>query len=152
MKKEKTNIESALAEKIATAASFHGHLGPFLVIGVRMGILAKRILNVDMEHSEMQAAVNLPFLTPYSCILDGIQATTKCTIGNQKLKFTNSPNILAKFALPNKKEISIVLNPAVYEKLNSQLSKRNSSKEMERFALQIASIHEEDLFEIRKDF
>jgi hypothetical protein len=59
---------------------------------------------------------------------------------------------VAKFALPNKKEITIVLNPAVYEKLKSQLSKGSSSEETERLALQIASMHEEDLFEIRKDF
>jgi len=146
------HYKGIFAEEIRNAEKLHGHLGPFLVIGVRMAILAKKILNIDLEHNEMQAAVNLPFLTPYSCILDGIQATTKCTIGNQKLKFTDSPDIVAKFALPNKKEITIVLNPAVYEKLKSQLSKGSSSEETERLALQIASMHEEDLFEIRKDF
>lgn len=152
MKTIKLDGKSKLAEKIATAADFHGHLGPFLVIGVRMAMLARKILDIDFGHNNMEATVKLPLLTPYSCILDGIQATTKCTIGNQKLKFTDSPDITAKFTLLSKREVIIALNSAVYEKLNSQLSRKSSLKEVERLALQIASISEEDLFEIRKDF
>jgi hypothetical protein len=36
------------------------------------------------------ARAKLPLSTPFSCILDGIQATTQCTIGNQKLRIKNS--------------------------------------------------------------
>lgn len=29
------------------AVRFHGHMGPFLVLGFKMGFLAKKILNCD---------------------------------------------------------------------------------------------------------
>ena len=38
-------ININLKKLIEKAADFHGHLGPFLVIGVKMGILAKTNLD-----------------------------------------------------------------------------------------------------------
>jgi len=72
---------------IENAAKLHGHLGPFLVIGVRMGDSAKRHLDLDDKSDRgLQASIKTPLSTPFSCVIDGIQATTSCTVGNQKLK------------------------------------------------------------------
>jgi formylmethanofuran dehydrogenase subunit E len=91
MKARKSKISSELASLIKKAAGFHGHLGPFLVIGVRMGSLAKKILNVNAgENNKFRVTARLPLLTPFSCVIDGIQATTQCTVGNQKLRIENS--------------------------------------------------------------
>jgi formylmethanofuran dehydrogenase subunit E len=86
MKAIKSKTSSELTSLIKKAADLHGHLGPFLVIGVRMGSLAKKILNANAEeNNEFRVTARLPLLTPFTCIIDGIQATTQCTVGNQKL-------------------------------------------------------------------
>jgi len=147
-------VESTLAEKIAGAVDFHGHLGPFLVIGVRMGIIGIREIGLrDNNYGKLRVTAHLKYSIPISCTLDGLQATTKCTIGNQKLKLIDSPNIAAKFTLPNGKEVTIEINSITYNKLKSQLlSEKNSPKEVEHLAQLIASMPEEDLFIIRKNF
>lgn len=46
---------------IENAAKLHGHLGPFLVIGVRMGDLAKRHLEVDDKSSRrLEVSIKTP--------------------------------------------------------------------------------------------
>ena len=88
--------EEKLTSAIKNAEKLHGHLGPFLVIGVRMGKTVKRILNLNaVEHKELEATAKIPLLTPISCIIDGIQTTTHCTVGNQKLKIENSQKEIA---------------------------------------------------------
>jgi len=146
--------ESLLGEKIANAADFHGHLGPYLVIGVRMGIIGMRELGLRSDNDgKLRVTARLKYSIPVSCIVDGLQVTTKCTIGNQKLKLIDSSDIAAKFTLPSGKEATITVNAATYNKLKSQLlSEKNSSKEVENLAQQIASMSEGDLFIIRRNF
>jgi formylmethanofuran dehydrogenase subunit E len=80
-----------LARVIENAARLHGHLGPFLVVGVRMGTIAKRQLcSSDNELALLSANAKVPLFPPYSCLLDGIQVTTTCTVGNQRLSVENS--------------------------------------------------------------
>ncbi|MGQ9506747.1 MAG: formylmethanofuran dehydrogenase subunit E family protein [Candidatus Bathycorpusculaceae bacterium] len=84
-------LEEKLKLAIKEAEKFHGHLGPFLVLGVRMGETAKKILKITREEDcSLQVAAKVPILTPFSCVLDGIQVSTQCTIGNQRLKIENS--------------------------------------------------------------
>jgi len=62
--------EEKLTSAIKNAEKLHGHLGPFLVIGVRMGKTVKRILNLNTGNkSELEATAKIPLLTPISCIL-----------------------------------------------------------------------------------
>jgi formylmethanofuran dehydrogenase subunit E len=146
--------EPELAEKIAKAVDFHGHLGPFLVIGVRMGIIGMRELGLRSNRDDkLRVTAHLKYSIPISCIVDGLQTTTKCTIGNQKLKLIDSSDIAAEFALHNGKEVTITVNPATCDKLKSQLlPEKKHSKEVERLAWQIASMPEKDLFIIRRNF
>jgi len=147
--------ESTLAKEIANAVAFHGHLGPFLVLGVRMGIIGMRELGLQANDNDGRLRVTafLKYSIPISCTLDGIQVTTKCTMGNQKLKLKDSSNISAKFALHNGKEITVSVNSTVYDKLKSQLlAEKISSKEVGHLAQQIASIPEEDLFITKRNF
>ncbi len=146
--KSKLNAEPmTLIEK---AAEFHGHLGPFLVIGVRMGIIAKRILKPNIkEDKRLQATVKVPLLTPFSCILDGIQTATQCTIGNQKLRIENSKKeITAHFELQNLNRVTRVsVNPKIIKELMSEMSKGLTNEELAR---KIARMPQNHLFKIEK--
>jgi formylmethanofuran dehydrogenase subunit E len=139
-----------LTKLIEKAADFHGHLGPFLVIGVRMGNTAKRILNRNaMQHEKLETIVKIPLLIPFSCILDGIQATTHCTVGNQKLRIENSQKeITVHFELQNSDIIlNVSVNPKIIEELMNKISKGSSNEEL---AQEIASMPENRLFTIGK--
>jgi formylmethanofuran dehydrogenase subunit E len=145
--------ESALEEEIAKAVDFHGHLGPFLVIGVRMGIIGMREIGLKDNDGKLRVVAYLRYAVPISCTLDGLQVTTKCTIGNQKLKLVDSTDIKAKFALPNKKEVTVTVNPDAYDKLKGQLlSEKSSPKKVEHLAQLVASMPEKTLFLIRRNF
>jgi formylmethanofuran dehydrogenase subunit E len=144
---EKKELEASIRD----AVKLHGHLGPFLVIGVRIGTIAKRILNLtgQSENNALQATVKVPMSTPFSCVLDGIQASTKCTIGNQRLKVEDSSQeIAAEFKTKNSKKTLVVsVNPEIVEELESSLSKRTNSRYL---AMKIISAQEKRLFRLRQ--
>jgi len=150
MKTVKLKISEELTSLISKAADFHGHLGPFLVIGVRMGSLAKRILNVNAgESNKLRVIARLPLLTPFSCILDGVQATTQCTVGNRKLRIENSQEkVIVNFEQQDSdKALSIHVNPKILEELENRYSKGASNEEL---AWEIASMPQSKLFIMEK--
>jgi len=124
--------EEKLKIAIKDAEKLHGHLGPFLVIGVRMGKIAERILNTNIGENKLQVTAKIPLLTPLSCILDGIQATTKCTIGNQKLRMENSQKeITVRFELQNSdKTTKVSVNPKIVEELMNKIAEGASNEEL----------------------
>jgi formylmethanofuran dehydrogenase subunit E len=142
--------DTELTTLIEKAAEFHGHLGPFLVIGIRMGNMARRTLKPNVkENKRLQVTVKIPLLTPFSCILDGIQTTTQCTVGNQKLKTENSQKeITAQFELQNSnKAMKVLVNPKIIEELKKEMSEGITNEELAR---KIAHIPENQLFKIEK--
>ena len=142
--------EEKLTSAIKNAEKLHGHLGPFLVIGVRMGKTVKRIPNLNaVEHKELEATAKIPLLTPISCIIDGIQTTTHCTVGNQKLKIENSQKEIAvNFKLQNSnRKLKVLVNPKIVEKLMNRISEGASNEEL---AWEIARMPESQLFTIEK--
>jgi formylmethanofuran dehydrogenase subunit E len=146
--KSKVSSQQELTSAIKDAEKLHGHLGPFLVIGVRMGKIAQKILDINIrENGKLRAYAKIPVLTPFSCILDGIQATTNCTIGNQRLRIENSKKeMIVCFELD--KAISISVNQEAVEKLMNRISKGASNEEL---AWDIAHMAENQLFTIEKE-
>jgi formylmethanofuran dehydrogenase subunit E len=143
--------EKELKASIKEAVKLHGHLGPFLIIGVRMGIIANRVLNPagHKRRGALQATVKVPLSTPFSCVLDGIQASTKCTIGNQRLTVQDSPQeITAKFKVKDsKKTLVISTNPEILRELKSSLSKGTSNKYL---TTKMTSAAENRLFRLQR--
>lgn len=89
---------SSLLER---AAKFHGHLGPYLVLGLRMGVLAKNTLNVNPF--EIRAEIHTEKRKPRSCIVDGIQFTSGCTLGKGNIELLESEEIFGVFFKKNRK-------------------------------------------------
>jgi formylmethanofuran dehydrogenase subunit E len=136
-------------EIVEQAAYFHGHLGPFLMIGVRMGLTGLKGLDACTNEG-LCITVSLPFRVPFSCIIDGIQVTTKCTVGNQKLLIRDSEKIQAEFRRKDKKKrIVISLKDSALEELRTQLRQEGTTDEQVRqIALKIAATPESNLFTI----
>ena len=132
---------------INAARKLHGHLGPFLVIGVRMGEAAIKNLNLTgNERLDLRVNVKVPLQTPFSCLLDGIQIATTCTVGNQRLKIENAETIQATFTTQKEAEtLKITINESLSEQLKQ---KQTQNKLTEELALEIAEMPENQLFNI----
>jgi len=141
--------EQKLDTILKKAAEFHGHLGPFLVIGVRMGLIGVRELKAKENNNELRVTAMLKYSVPFSCVIDGIQVATKCTIGNQKLKLIDSSGITVEFELQQREKVTVTVNPTTFNRLkNRLLSKKVPQEETQKLAHMIASMPEEELFTI----
>ncbi len=69
-----------LPEELVPLKRFHGHLGPYVVIGYRMGRLAR-----ERFDGKMTAVVFAGRHPPMSCLIDGVQFTTGCTLGKNNI-------------------------------------------------------------------
>jgi len=140
-------MDAELIHVIKRAEEFHGHLGPFLVIGVRMGLIGVRELGVKENSEKLRVTAMLRHQVPFSCVVDGIQVATKCTIGNRKLKLIDSQEVAAEFELQHRKKLTVTVNPTTFNRLKgSLLSKNVSTEETQKLALMVASTPEEELF------
>ena len=128
----------------------HGHLGPFLVIGAKTGLLGLKKLNVKQNSNKLSIIASLPLRVPFSCIIDGLQITTKCTIGNQRLSLKDSQKIQVVFERKdNGQKIVIALNQSTFEKLKSQLLQETlPAEEVRELAWKVAAMLENELFVI----
>ena len=148
----KDNTDTGLMSIIKRAEDFHGHLGPFLVIGVRLGLVGVRELGIKGREDKLRVTAMLRNSVPFSCIIDGIQVATKCTMGNKRLRLRNkSSQIAAKFELQDEeKEVNVLVNPVTFQALKSQLLAEDiPPEEVRKLAHVIASMPEEELFIMR---
>ncbi len=147
-KQDRTEKLDAILKK---AEEFHGHLGPFLTIGVRIGLIGIRELKVKRNDEKLRATAMLKYSVPFSCVIDGIQVATKCTIGNKKLIVRSSSGIAARFELQRGEQVTVAVNPAAFEGLKKELLSENAPpEEVRKLAQLVAKMPEEELFIIRR--
>ena len=93
--------------------TFHGHLGPYVVIGYRMGRLA--LEDLDSEgHFGLSAQVHSPVKTPRSCLIDGIQLGSGCTLGKGNIKVEEAPEpAWVVFTSDESQRVTIRLRPEI---------------------------------------
>jgi formylmethanofuran dehydrogenase subunit E len=132
---------------IEFACKLHGHVGPYLIIGLKMGAAAKKALNLsEIESTHLRTEVSVPLYPPFSCLLDGIQVSTTCTIGNQRLQIKNSKIIQATF---KKENSSKIVKIKLAKLLSAQLDQRHKQNELdEAYAWELAELPESKLFNI----
>jgi formylmethanofuran dehydrogenase subunit E len=70
--------------------TFHGHLGPYLVLGFRMGRIALRELDSE-GHFGLSVVVHSRLEPPASCLIDGVQLGSGCTLGKRNIEIVETP-------------------------------------------------------------
>ena len=134
-----------LNDKLSQLAEFHGHLGPYLVIGMRMGELSNEILGKESGAGSGKTKKHVLVKTgtnpPLSCIIDGIQFTSGCTLGKGNIQVTDQHIPEAIFTL-NQKELRITLKITI----------ETRNRDLYDIAMEICKKKPEDLFEISKNF
>ena len=85
-----------LRAMIERGTALHGHLGPFLVAGIRMGLHALSLLG-SPGYFGVRAVSQAGRTTPLSCLNDGIQIGSGCTTGKGNLEVVNGGAPRARF-------------------------------------------------------
>ncbi|MEW6069531.1 MAG: formylmethanofuran dehydrogenase subunit E family protein [Candidatus Thermoplasmatota archaeon] len=125
--------------KLKHLKEFHGHLGPYAVIGFRMGLLAVEKVG---KGKGLKCIVKTGLTIPLSCIIDGIQFSSSCTLGKGNIKVRNESKAEAEFTKENKK-IKIKLKDKIREKIDRKMEEGNE----EELALQLYRASDDELFD-----
>ena len=70
--------------------NLHGHVGPWNVLGWRMGKAALRELGATWGQHELDIVCQIPLKTPYSCIADGLVVGTGNSIGRLDIRLAEA--------------------------------------------------------------
>ena len=84
----------ALDELLNASAALHDHLCPRQVLGVRMGLLAGQILDLDLPQRDKRL---LTIVETDGCAVDGIAVATNCWVGRRTLRVEDYGKVAATF-------------------------------------------------------
>ena len=131
-------------ETLKRIEQFHGHLGPYAVIGYRMGKIANEKL--EPNPFSKKATVWTGTKPPLSCIVDGIQISSGCTLGKGNL--TVKPDGIPKASFSNNsgKKIEITLKKSIQKEIDETVTEEN----IVSYSEQIFQKSDEELFEIMR--
>ncbi|MEM4616622.1 MAG: FmdE family protein [Archaeoglobaceae archaeon] len=74
-----------LAKLLTKAKDFHGHICPFLAVGVRISTIAMDELGIQRDEDATIGEEILAIVECNNCLTDGVQVATGCTLGNNSL-------------------------------------------------------------------
>ena len=95
------------------------------------------------RNEKLRVTAMSKYSVPFSCVIDGIQVATKCTIGNKKLRLKSSSGIAARFELQRGERATVAVNPAAFERLKKELLTKNVPREeVRKLAQLVASMPE----------
>ena len=83
-----------LTPYLERTAALHDHLCPRQVLGVRMGVCAGRLLNLELPGGDKRLYV---FVETDGCFSDGVSAATGCSPGHRTMRFVDYGKAAATF-------------------------------------------------------
>ncbi len=122
---------------------FHGHLGPFLVLGVKAGLLANSLLGKDCFKTTAIVATDPS--PPNSCFVDGVQFVTGCTMGKGNIKLRRGKNTSVLFQKEGRK-----LRLKLKHKVLESIKEVSSEEESKKLSLKLLNSPASELFEVQK--
>jgi len=134
------NIMKGLIEE---GVKFHGHLGPFLILGLKAGLLANNTLGKDCFKTYVTVETE-PF-PPFSCVVDGIQVATGCTMGKRNIELKRGKRLSVTFTRGEKR-----LEICLKEEVLKDLMDLESKEESERKAMSLIDQPIHELFEVKQ--
>lgn len=126
---------------------FHGHLGPWVVFGWRVGDWAVGHLNAQ-RYFGVRVEVACPSSPPVSCLIDGLQVSTGATTGKANLIVKPAKQIEI-YIRNTKTEKSVRIVPV--DGLQDLFAKWLKELGDEKAALQVMQLPKESLFRTADD-
>lgn len=124
--------------ELEEASRFHTHLGPYLVVGLRMGrAVVDRLGDEPFSYKIVAHTGRVP---PYSCSVDGVQLSTPCTTGNGCLEVADE-RLMALDASGDGRTLRVQLRREVYERIESECSE----DDQDEFSMWVWGMPEDEL-------
>jgi formylmethanofuran dehydrogenase subunit E len=128
------------------AIKFHGHLGPYLVLGILAGELALKKLNYK-KYFGLDVNVWGANKKPKSCLIDGLQLSTGATYGKGNIRSYNGRIIKIEFnGSAGRKRFSLGLKNDLVKRLASLKTHAGS----EAFAKKLYNTNYLELFKVNR--
>lgn len=108
------------------AEKFHGHLGPYLVLGILAGELAIQRLKCQ-KYFGLKVKVWGATKKPKSCLIDGLQLSTGATYGKGNISKLNGRLIKAEFRKrSNNRKFVLEFRDSLIKKLEKTITHNDS--------------------------
>ncbi len=131
-----------LPEELQALQRFHGHLGIYVTLGLRMGAIGKRTFG---HWKGLQATVRTVPKPPMMCVVDGVQVGSACTMGKGNIAVESADEPGVTFEKDGRR-LTISLKPGLRATVESEMS---HERELER-SLFYYTIPEDQVFDIRE--
>lgn len=121
-------------ELLERAVKLHGHLGPFLVLGLRMALRAGEVLGEKPSGCEVETLNRKPYL----CAVDGVRAA----VGNGPIAVREGDGLAAKFTGAAGKAAVVKVKASALKKYAE-----GPWEKCEEYANEVLQSEDEQLFE-----
>ena len=132
---ERNNINGMVERGI----KLHGHSGPYLNLGIKMGLLALDLLEAK-GYFDLSTEVEMEYRRPMSCLIDGLQISTGCTIGKGNIDIKDNPGAIKVLFKTDSKTLFATLKPEINKLIDFE------KESCEDLAEQILSMPDKQLF------
>ena len=140
---------------LATVVQFHGHLGPSVVAGARMGMIGLRAVEAK-GYFDVEVTCEGPLAKPpQSCFLDGVQVATGATLGKRTLQWVQADRLTMRIKNTQTGKTAVLRpTPALLELLASFKSQpkagadhghKADDEQLEAIARKIAAMPEREV-------
>ncbi|MBF8247252.1 MAG: hypothetical protein HW374_52 [Bacteroidetes bacterium] len=144
-KRMNNNDSKNIDQMLAGSAKQHHHLCPRQVLGVRMGILAGKILQLNLPQTDKRLVT---IVETDGCMVDGVSAATNCTVGHRTLRVEDEGKIAATFVdTVTKRAVRIAPRDGI-----RRVAQEYSSTDCSRWEAQLKSYQcmpDDDLFIVK---
>ena len=132
-------------EELELISRFHGHLGAYAILGYRMGQIASRELG---EHYKKKRAVVYTGLKPpVSCLVDGVQLGSGCTLGKGNITVEDRGEARAVFTDDGGRSLSMKLVNGLQDRIHASFG----SEDPHAFCMWVWEAKDEELFVVEKE-
>ncbi len=131
-----------LPPELQALQRFHGHLGIYVTLGLRMGVIGKRTFG---HWKGLRATVRTVPNPPMMCVVDGVQVGSACTMGKGNIKVEEAAEPSVTFEKEGRR-LTISLKPGLRETVDAEMS---HERELER-SMHYFTIPEDEVFDIRE--
>jgi formylmethanofuran dehydrogenase subunit E len=130
--------ETEISDELKALKRFHGHLGPYLILGYKMGRMAR-----EMFPQRIYATVFSGSARPRSCMADGVQFSSCCTIGKSNIIIKEEGRARATFTdLHTSIEVEVL--PEVLLRIDGHMTHENE----DAMSLMFYEENDSDLFRV----
>jgi hypothetical protein len=129
----------ALPDEMVALKKFHGHLGPYAVLGYRMGLTARRQFP-ERIYSKVHSGTKRPL----SCLADGVQMSSCCTLGKNNITVLEDAEARVEFS-DGKDHLELTARPDIVGDINSRCDHHNE----EEMAMRLYSMSDDELWTVR---